>query len=97
MLQLARKFLSYVLPGVIRPLHVLWNQVIGFFFLALAAIPVPSVIRNIHNPASYPSLALTIPFTLIMGGFGISSFLKARKISRAPVSEAGITSPGQHA
>ena len=34
MFKLAGKFLHHILPGVVRPLHVLWNQVIGFFFLA---------------------------------------------------------------
>ena len=57
---------------------------IGFFFLVLAALPIPSAVRDIHNPESYPKLFLTIPFTLIMGAFGVSSFLKARKISRRP-------------
>lgn len=82
MFKLARKFLGHVVPGVARPLHILWNQVIGFFFLVLAALPLPSVMREIHDPASYPKLALTIPFTLVMGAFGVSSFWKARKISR---------------
>jgi hypothetical protein len=81
-LKTAGKFAHHVLPGVVKPLHVLWNQVIGFFFLVLAALPLPGVVRDIHDPANYAKLALTIPFTLIMGGFGISSFLKARKISR---------------
>lgn len=83
MFKLARKFAGHVLPGVVRPLHVLWNQVIGFFFLVLAAIPLVSVIKDIRDPASYPKLFLTVPFTLIMAAFGISSFWKARKISRS--------------
>lgn len=83
MLKLARKFLGHVIPGVARPLHILWNQVIGFFFIVLALLPLPSTLRDIHNPESYPKLALTVPFTLIMGAFGISSFLKARRISRS--------------
>ncbi|MGI8742480.1 MAG: hypothetical protein ACR2NN_07895 [Bryobacteraceae bacterium] len=83
MFKLARKFVGHVVPGVVRPLHVLWNQVIGFFFLVLAAIPLVSVIKEIRDPASYPKLFLTVPFTLVMGAFGISSFWKARKISRS--------------
>jgi hypothetical protein len=83
MLRLAKSFFGHVVPGVIRPLHTLWNQVIGFFFLVLAALPIPSAVRNIHDPDSYPKLLLMVPFTLIMGAFGISSFLKARKISRS--------------
>ena len=80
---MAKSFFGHVVPGVIRPLHTLWNQVIGFFFLVLAVLPIPSAIRQIHDPASYPKLILIIPFTLIMGAFGVSSFLKARKIARS--------------
>jgi hypothetical protein len=83
MFKLAGKFLHHVLPGVVRPLHVMWNQVIGFFFLALACIPVPSALKDIRQPDMYPRLALSIPFILIMAAFGISSFLRARKISRS--------------
>lgn len=83
MFRLAKSFFGHMVPGVIRPLHTLWNQVIGFFFLVLAALPIPSAMREIHDPASYPKLVLIVPFTLIMGAFGISSFLKARKISRS--------------
>jgi hypothetical protein len=61
----------------------MWNQVIGFFFLALACIPVPSAFKDIRQQDNYPRLALSIPFILIMGAFGISSFLRARKISRS--------------
>jgi hypothetical protein len=83
MLGLARKFVGHVVPGVIRPLHILWNQIIGFFFLVLAAIPVPSIIRAYGHPDQYPRLFLSIPFSLVMAAFGISSFLRARKISRS--------------
>jgi hypothetical protein len=83
MFKLARKFLHHVIPGVVRPLHILWNQVIGFFFLALACIPVPSAIREIRDPENHPRLILSLPFILIMGAFGISSFVRARKISRS--------------
>jgi hypothetical protein len=82
MLSLAKKFLGHVIPGVARPMHILWNQVIGFLFIVLAAIPVPSAIRMLNQEGSGPRLALTIPFILIMGWFGISSFWKARKIGK---------------
>ena len=36
----AKKFIGHVVPGVIRPIHILWNQVIGFFFIVLALLPV---------------------------------------------------------
>ena len=79
----AKRFIGYVLPGVIRPIHILWNQVIGFFFLVLAVLPVPSAIRSFGKDGSAARLALTIPFVLLMAGFGISSFWRARKISKS--------------
>ncbi len=82
MLKMAGKFFHHVMPGVIRPLHVLWNQVIGFFFVCLACLPIPSLFRDFKDPEHFPRLFLTVPFTLIMGWFGVSSFWKARKASR---------------
>ena len=83
MLATAKKFLAYVLPGVVKPLHTLWNQVIGFLFLVLALLPIPSTIRNWGQEGNGLRLALTIPFMLLMGWFGVSSFWKARKISKS--------------
>ena len=83
MFSTVKRFLGFVLPGVIRPIHILWNQVIGFFFIVLALIPVPSAIRNFGKEGSGVHLLLTIPFVLLMAGFGISSFWRARKISKS--------------
>jgi len=83
MLSTAKRFIGHVVPGVIRPVHILWNQVIGFFFLVIAAMPVPGAIRSFGKEGSGPRLALTIPFVLLMAWFGISSFWRARKISKS--------------
>ena len=83
MLSKAKKFIGYVLPGVIRPIHILWNQVIGFFFIVLALLPIHSIIRDWNRDDAGPRLAMEIPFALLMAGFGIHSFLKARKISKS--------------
>lgn len=78
----AGTFAKHVVPGVVRPLHVLWNQIIGFFFVVLAGMTVPSAVREIQDPAARPRLILTVPFILVMAGFGIHSFLKARRLSK---------------
>ena len=75
--------MQHVLPGVARPLHILWNQIIGFLFLVLAAVPVPSAIRSYQDPNGLPRLMMSVLFILLMATFGISSFLKARKIARS--------------
>lgn len=85
--RLIQRFLAHVLPGVIRPLHALWNQVIGFLFLVLAASPIPSIIRNVRtyqtDPESTFRIVLSASFAAIMLYFGLTSLWRARKISRS--------------
>jgi hypothetical protein len=80
--RLISKFLHHVLPGVVRPLHVLWNEIIGFLFLVLAALAVPSLIRTVAAEGLF-RIVLTVLFALVMVYFGVASFLRARKISRS--------------
>jgi len=84
---LISKFLSHVMPGIIRPLHALWNEVIGFLFLVFAAISGFYVFRAVRNfEGNMESLAhVVFPalFGVVMAYFGISSFLRARRISRS--------------
>jgi len=84
---LVRKFLSHVLPGVIKPLHALWNEIIGFLFVVLAGLAVPSILRNIRQFGGSAEdlfrVVLPVGFVLVMVGFGIGSFRRARKISRS--------------
>ncbi len=81
------QLLHHILPAVVRPARTLWHEVIGAMFLALAAIPIPSGIKTIRewdsSGGSILRLALTIAFVTIMAGYGISSFRRARKISRS--------------
>ena len=79
---MVKRFLGYVLPGIIRPLHTLWNQVIGFVFICLALVTIPSVIR-FWRATDFPRMGITLVFAAIMAVYGISSFLRARKISRS--------------
>jgi hypothetical protein len=73
---------QHVVPGVARPLQILWNQVIGFFFIVLAVAAIPSVVRNFRDPGGMPRLFLSVPFVLVMAAFAVTSFLRARKINR---------------
>ena len=45
--ELISKFLRHVVPGVVRPLHALWNEVIGFLFIVIAAGAGVYVIRAV--------------------------------------------------
>lgn len=82
-------FLSHILPGIIRPLRVLWNEIIGFVFLALAVWAVPSSVRAYREFAengdtdSLFRVVLAAVFAVLMLWFGVTSFLRARKIGRS--------------
>jgi len=84
---LISKFLSHVMPGLVRPLHALWNEVIGVLFIVFAAVAGFYVVRAVRGFGGdleglvhivFPAL-----FGLVMGYFGVSSFVRARKITRS--------------
>jgi hypothetical protein len=82
-----REFMRHVVPQVIKPLRALWNQMIGLVFVVFA---IAAASQTFHawrefNERGEGFLRLTVSaiFFLIMGGFGVSSFLRARRISRS--------------
>jgi len=83
----AGKFIEHVLPGVVRPMRVLWHEIIGFIFIVLAVVFGSSAIRNYHllhsDQISFLRLALSFSLPALMAYFGITSFLRARKASRS--------------
>ena len=83
----AKKFIQTVVPAVIKPLHSLWNEVIGFLFIALSAMMIRPVWRAYQeietDPAHLIKFLLIVFFFLVMLGFGVHAFWKARKISRS--------------
>jgi hypothetical protein len=80
MFSTAKKFLAHVVPEVIRPIHIMWNQAIGFVFIVLAVVFGFRVLRGKEGPGIQLVGAL---FVILIAWFGISSFLKARKISKS--------------
>ena len=82
-----RQFFSHVVPAIIRPLRVLWNEVIGFVFLALAVWAIPSTVRAAREfdgeAESLFRIILAGLFSVIMIWFGVTSFWRARKIRRS--------------
>ena len=84
---LISKFLSHVMPGIVRPLHALWNEVIGFLFLVFAALCAvlcfPRSARFRGHLESLAHIVFPALFGIVMGYFGVSSFLRARRISRS--------------
>ena len=82
-----RQFLHHVLPAIIRPLRVMWNQIIGFLFLVLAASAIPRGVKSVRefdgNLEGFFRLLLTSLFIATMAGFGVYSFWRARKAAKS--------------
>jgi hypothetical protein len=86
-----REFVRHVVPAVMKPARTLWNEVIGFLFLCLAILFGSGAVRAYlamgdgvkEDVGDLWRLLGTGFLTLLMLYFGISSFLRARKISRS--------------
>lgn len=80
-------FLASVLPGILRPLHVLWNEVLGFLFLAFAVLLLRPLWRGYQemevDAAHFIKFLLSLFFFCVMLSFGIHAFWKARRISKS--------------
>lgn len=81
----ARRFAQHVVPEVVRPARIIWNQAIGAVFCILA---VPALMKSFQayrqigvDPKSGFTMALSLVFASVMLFFGIGSFAKARRIS----------------
>jgi hypothetical protein len=87
MVRMIKRFLGHVLPKVILPLRVLWNEMIGFLFLVIAVPAVWSAITNFRkvdqDADNLFRAFLALIFAAVMMFFGIHSFVRARRISRS--------------
>jgi hypothetical protein len=81
------EFLRHVAPRIIRPLRSLWHEVIGFLFLVLATMFGSAAVRSYLKLGEQDGAMVRLVgagfLTLLMAWFGITSFLRARKISRS--------------
>jgi hypothetical protein len=75
-------FLSTVVPGVVRPMHILWNEIIGFLFIVLAVPMVFGTVREFRS-GDMKRTAILGCLAAVMLYYGVTSFLRARKISRS--------------
>lgn len=82
-----KQFLKHVLPAVIKPLRVLWNEMIAFLFLAFGILVAFSTWREFTGGRQASGSPMILfaggGFALLLLFFGITSLLKARKISRS--------------
>jgi hypothetical protein len=82
--QHARTFATTVVPEVVRPARVIWNQAIGAIFLILAIPAVNKILQILRQPVrdeqSSFALILSIIWSAVMIALGLMSLLKARRI-----------------
>ncbi len=75
------------MPGVIRPLHILWNELIGFFFAVFALAILASFAKGVYDfkgdQSSLFRLILMGVAFLVMAAYGLQSYFKARKIGKS--------------
>jgi hypothetical protein len=76
-----QQFVKHVVPAVIKPARTLWHEVIGFLFLSLGIIFLFGCFRA-YREGNLIALIMSAFLVVLMGGYGISSFLRARRISR---------------
>ncbi len=82
----AQTFARTVVPEVMRPARVIWNQAIGAIFVVLA---VPALFKALQlyremkpgDSRSLFGLVLSVIFCVVMFSFAITSFRKARRIA----------------
>ena len=88
----SREFVRPVVPAVLKPARTLWNEIIGFVFICFAVTFGFKAVRlylDFASGAGEAAEANLVRFaiatfcTLLMLWFGVTSFLRARKISRS--------------
>ena len=83
----SRRFVETVVPAVMKPARTLWHELLGFLFVLMAIAFVFSGFRAVRqfdgSAGAILRLALLAFGVCLLGGYGISSFLRARKISRS--------------
>ena len=78
----SKQFIKHVLPATVKPIHALWHEVIAFIFLMLAGLVGYKTWQR--QDKMHPlEVASMLVFIAVMAGYGISSYIKSRRISRS--------------
>jgi hypothetical protein len=87
-----REFVRHIVPAVLKPARTLWHEIIGFVFICFAVVFGFRAVRlylDFSRGAGDAANADFVRFliatfcTLLMLYFGVTSFLRARRISRS--------------
>lgn len=83
---MVKKFFSTVLPSILKPLQALWNQMLGFLFLAFAVLLIRPIVQTWNDPdkdgSDFWKLFLAGFFFLVLLFYGLQAFLRARKLGK---------------
>ena len=86
-LRVGQKFLTHVVPGVVKPIRILWNEVIGFVFFCFAVLFGFSAWRRfrggVESGRDFMVALGCTGFCILLLWYGFSSFRRARKIGRS--------------
>lgn len=81
-----QEFRRHIVPAVIRPMRIVWNQSIAFLFFVIAFLGAVMVYREYKSRTDVDALlALVLGgfFVLLMAGYGVHSMLRARRASKS--------------
>jgi hypothetical protein len=82
----AQRFAQHVVPEVVRPARVIWNQAIGGLFLIFTVFFLSMAVNYYRSTEADTKNGIGFWFSMflgvIMAWFCISSFRSARRISR---------------
>lgn len=75
-------FAKHVVPQALKPIHSLWHRGLAFLFLLFA---ITGAWKLITNPGKLAPVQFIIAliFIVVLAGYGISSLVKSRRISRS--------------
>jgi hypothetical protein len=77
-----REFVKHMVPAIAKPILSLWNQVIGFIFFVFAVLLGFRAV-SLGRAGHMPGLLLCGFGALLTAWYAVSSFLRARRISRS--------------
>jgi drug/metabolite transporter (DMT)-like permease len=81
----AQRFAQHVVPEVVRPARIIWNQAIGALFALFAVFFFGYAYNYYHETGADAKRAGSFGFMflgVVMSFFAITSFMQARKIGR---------------
>lgn len=87
-MRLIKAFIASFMPGVIKPLHALWNELLAFLFFTLAVTVGFGPLRHGYlelngDPVNLFKFLSAVFLTTLMLGLGVYSYRRSRKISRS--------------